>query len=152
MENRAEWRLGAENMLDGLCEEWIKCDVAKSDTSFIVTSLIQGFDSTRIILDDEKKIVEIIFEGYPPVLRSTDEGIRMRTWNEVQEKYKDKAYFRGCFLYYVQNSKLIEWAVEESCGFYEKDRLKHYCVVTSTDLIDVLTGVEPKIVVKEVGA
>jgi len=138
-----------ENRAINMHENWIKLDVPKSEKSeFIVTSVIHDLKGTKITLDDEKNVVELFWNGQTPILRSSDEGIRLRTSGEVQRKYNDKTFFRNCYLYRVENSKLLDWAVEESCGLYEKEKLNHYCVVTSVYLVDVIAGFEPEIVVK----
>lgn len=130
-------------------ENWIKWNPANvPEGEFIVTNYTQNKDGTKFILDDEKNIVEILFDGITPIIRSSVEGIRMRTWGEVQQKYNDKFFFRKWFLYKVENSKLSKWAEEESCGFYVSDQLTHYCIVTSEEIIDILSSFEPIIVVK----
>lgn len=96
-------------------------------------------------IEMNENCVEVLFDGVTPIVRTSIEGIRMRTWGEVQLKYENKAFFKNWFLYKVENSKLVDWAAEESCGFYEKERLIHFCVVTGEDLIDVISTFEPKV-------
>jgi len=129
-------------------EEWIKLQQHKiPDGQFVVTSLVQNSDGTTIVLDDERSVVKIFFDGVPSLVRIATEGARMRTWSEVQLKYQDKSFFRDWFFYYVQNSKLTEWAIEESCNFYDKEQLNHYCIVTTEELIDILASFEPVITI-----
>ena len=130
-------------------ENWLKWNPANiPEGEFIVIDYIQNKDGTKFILNDENSVVEILFDGITPIVRSSVEGIRMRTWGEVQQKYNDKFFFRKWFLYKVENSKLSKWAEEESCGFYVSDQLTHYCIVTSEEIIDILSPFEPIIVVK----
>lgn len=125
-------------------EEWVKLQQHKiPEGQFVVTSFVQNSDGARIILDDEENIVEIFFDGVPSLIRIATEGIRMRTWGEIQLKYQDKFFFRNCFFYQVKNSKLTKWAIEESCNFYDSEQLNHYCIVTSEELIDILASFEP---------
>lgn len=125
-------------------EEWIRLEQGViPEGQFIVESLIQDSDGTKVILDDEKNVVEIFFDGIPTLIRSTTEGIRMRTWSEVQLKYQNKFFFQKWFFYQVKNSKLSKWAIEESCDFYEEEQLNHYCIVTSEEVIDILAGFKP---------
>lgn len=112
---------------------------------FIVTSLIQDSDGTKIVLDDEDNSVEIFFDGIPVLVRNTVEGMRMRTWASVQQKYSDQSFFRDKTLFEVKNSKLVQWCVEESCGFYEADELRHYCIVTGEELVDIVAAFEPTV-------
>lgn len=127
-------------------EEWIKLEqygIPKGE--FIATELIQDCEGTKVVLDDEKDRVEIFFDGIPVLVRNTVEGMRMGTWGAVQSKYADQSFFRDTILFEVKNSKLVQWCVEESCGFYEADELKHYCVVTGEELVDIVAAFEPTV-------
>ncbi len=106
---------------------------------------VQNSDGTKVVLDDEKTVVEIFFDGIPSLVRSAAEGIRMRTWSEVQLKYQNKFFFQNNFFYQVQNSYLSKWAREESCNFYEEEQLIHYCIVTSEEVIDILAAFKPTV-------
>lgn len=125
-------------------EEWIKIirnDIP--DGEYIVTNFVQNINGTKIMLDDGEHIVDIFFDGIPVLSRNTIEGIRMRTWGNVQLKYNDKFIFRKSFFFEVKNSELIKWCVQESCEFYENNQLKHYCIVTSEEMIDIVSTFEP---------
>lgn len=138
-----------ENRTINMQENWIQWNPANiPEGEFIVTDYIQNKDGTKFVLDDDNRIVEILFDGIIPIVRASVEGIRMRTWGEVQQKYNDKFFFRNWFLYKVENSKLSKWAEEESCGFYVSEQLTHYCIVTSEEIIDILSTFEPTIIVK----
>ena len=138
-----------ENRAIDMPEEWIRLEQdVIPEGQFIVTSLIQNADGTKIVLDNEKMVVEISFDGIPSLVRSTTEGIRMRTWSEVQLKYH-KFFFQNWFFYQVQNSKLSQWAIEESCNFYEEEQLEHYCIVTSEEVVDILASFKPTVKVSK---
>lgn len=125
-------------------EEWIKLKQYEiPDGKFIVTNFVQNSDETKILLDDERIMVEVLFDGIPLLVRNAVENIRMRTWSKVQLKYCDKSIFRNTFFFEVKNSKLIKWVMEESCGFYDESQLKHYCIVTTEEMIDVIATFEP---------
>lgn len=135
-----------ENRANDMQEEWIRLEQdVIPEGKYIVTCLIQNADGTKVVLDDEKTVVEISFDGIPSLVRSATEGIRMRTWSEVQLKYQNKFFFQNSFFYQVQNSKLSKWAREESCNFYEEEQLMHYCIVTSEEVIDILAGFKPTV-------
>ncbi|MEB3104082.1 hypothetical protein [Ferviditalea candida] len=140
-----------ENRASDMQEEWTRLEHGViPEGQFIVTSLIQNSDGTKVVLDDEKNVVEIVFDGIPSLVRITTEGIRMRTWSEVQLKYQNKFFFQNWFFYQVQNSKLSKWAKEESCNFYEEEQLKHYCIVTSEEVIDILAAFKPIVKVSKI--
>ncbi len=133
-----------ENKETAFSEEWIKIirsDIPKGE--YIVTNFMQNANGTKISLDDGKHTVEIIFDGIPILVRNTVEGIRMRTWGNVQLKYNDKSIFRKSFFFEVKKSDLVKWCVQESCGFYEEYQLKHYCIITSEEMIDIISTFEP---------
>jgi hypothetical protein len=68
-------------------EEWVKLQQHTiPEGQFVVTSFIQNLDGVRIILDDEESAVEIFFDGVPSLIRIAPEGVRMRTWGEIQLK------------------------------------------------------------------
>ena len=135
-----------ENKETILSEEWIK--IVKDDIpegEYVVTSLIQDTNGTKILLDDEQYMINIFFDGIPVLIRSAVEGIRMQTWGNVQLKYNDKFIFRKSFFFEIKNSDLIKWCIQESCGLYEEYQLKHYCIVTSEEMIDIVSTFEPTV-------
>ena len=139
-----------ENRAIDMQENWIVWNPSNLPKGeYVVTDFVQNVDGVKIILDDEKNIVEIFFDGTPSIIRISNEGLRMRTGREVLQKYYDDYFFRDWFLFKVENSKLSKWAEEESCGFYEAKQLTHYCIVTIEELIDVLASFEPIVTVSE---
>ena len=149
MEGELRSDMEANNI--NMSENWLKwnpIDIPKGE--YIVTSFTQDKNGVKILLDDEKHAVEVFFDGVPLLIRQAMEGIRMRTWGEIQDKYHDKSYFRHHFFFLVKNSLLTEWAVEEGAGFYEREEISHYCIVTSEELIDILATFEPEIKVTSV--
>jgi len=139
-----------ENRAINMKENWIRWNPDNlPDGKYFVTDFVQNTDGTKICIVDEAPIencnIEVFFDGVTPIARTSIEGIRMRTWGEVQEKYNDKLFFRNWFFYKVENSKLTEWVEEESCGFYKKENLIHFCIVTGEDIIDIISTFEPTI-------
>jgi len=140
-----------ENRAIDMQEEWVKWNPTNMpEGNYYVTAMIQNGDGTKVILENEKNAIEIFFDGVPVIVRTSVEGIRMRTWGEVQFKYNDKEFFRNWFFYMVENSKLSQWVEEECCGVYEARELSHYCIVTGTELIDVIATFDPTITMREI--
>lgn len=81
-----------ENRKIDFQEEWIK--LIKNgipEGEYIITNLIEDLNGVKILLLNEKEdSVEIIFDGFPVLVRSASEGLRMRTWGNVQQKYNNK--------------------------------------------------------------
>ena len=133
-----------ENKGTDFSEEWIK--IKKDDIpegEYIVTNFVQDLEGTKIFLNDGEHNIEIFFDDIPVLVRNTIEGLRMRTWGNVQLKYNDKSFFRKSFFFEVKNSDLLKWCVRESCGFYGEHQLRHYCIITSEELIDIISTFEP---------
>lgn len=133
-----------EDKRNDFSEEWEKIisnDIPEGE--YIVTSFSQDMTGTKILLSGEKCEINIIFDGIPVLVRNTIEGIRMKTWGNVQVKYNDRFIFRKSFFFEIKKSELIKWCVEESCGFYDADRLRHYCIVTREEMIDIISNFDP---------
>ena len=127
-------------------EEWIKIiNIDIPDGRYIVTSLVQDLHGTKISLDDEEHFVEIFFDGIPILVRDTVEGMRMRTYSNAQLKYNDRYMFSKSFFFEVKNSELVKWCVQESCGCYEENELRHFCIITMEELIDIVATFEPTV-------
>lgn len=135
-----------ENRSIDMQEEWIKLDQYNiPEGQFIILSFEQNLEGTKIILNNETTTVEVFFDGIPLLSRGAVEGIRMRSWSEIQLKYQNKFIFRNNFFFEVKKSKLLQWVLEESCGFYEETELRHFCLVTGEELIDIVATFEPTV-------
>lgn len=125
-------------------EDWIKInnnDVPEGE--YVVTDFSQNANGVRILLEDGIHTNEIFFDGIPILVSNSIEGLRMRTWSEVQLKYNDKFIFRKSFLFEVKKSELIKWCIHESCGFFEENQLRHYCIITCEEMLDIISTFEP---------
>lgn len=140
-------KLDMENRAIKLQENWVKWKPTKNipEGNYIITKQIQDTNGLKFMLEDGINSLEICFDGITPIFRSSVEGIRMRTWGEVQKRYNDKFFFRNWFIYIVERSKFSIWAEEESCGFYSSEQLTHYCIVTSEEIVDILSPFKPTI-------
>ena len=107
--------------------------------------ITQEDSGTNFLVECENQFISLLFEGFIPIYVYSDEGIRMATYMPVQDKNNDKYYFTKWFLYKIEDSDFMKWAIQESCGFYEKNELQHFCIVTSTEVVDILSFVEPTI-------
>lgn len=100
---------------------------------------------TVFLTECENQFIRVMFEGGVPLYTYSDEGMRMATYAPVQIKNNDKYYFTKWFLYKIENSDFIKWAVKESCGLYEKHKLQHFCIVTANEVVDIISFVSPVI-------
>lgn len=56
----------------------------------------------------------------------------------------DRFFFRKWFLYKIENSDYLGWALKEACGYYTEKELTHYCIVTEHEVVDILAMCEPE--------
>jgi len=126
-------------------ENWIKWNpCGMPEGGYTVTSFVQDNEGTEIILETEENIITVFFNGITPIVRTSVEGIRLRTLGEVQEKYNNRFFFTNWFFYVVENSLFTNWAYEESRGCYESEEMTHYSIVTGIDIIDIISTFEPE--------
>ena len=131
-------------------EKWTKWNPSSfPEGEYIVTEFYQNLEGTKLTLEEDEKIATVFFDGIPYLVREAIEGLRMRTWVEVQKKYNNQSFFRCWFLYVVDNSELVKWAKEESCGFYDMQELKHFCIVTGEEMVDILATFEPLVTIAD---
>lgn len=129
-------------------ENWIvyRDDIIPAD-NYDVVSVSQECDGTRIVLEGNKVTLQIQFWGVDS-LRITDEGKRIRTYNEVENLQEYRKNFIGKPLYTVDNSEFLDWLKKESAGFYTD--FVHYTIVTIDDIVDIATTFPPEITVKHI--
>ena len=127
-------------------EQWLKWNPSKlPEGDYTVISFTQDLEGTKIILENEKNIVKVFFDGIILLARISDEGMRIQTVGEILYKKCDDYFFRGWFLYRIENSKLSDWVTEESGGIYNSSELIHICIVTDENVIDIISTFEPEI-------
>ncbi|WP_429954937.1 hypothetical protein [Enterococcus sp. AZ192] len=110
--------------------------------NYEVSEVVQNSEGTVIKLIGEKNNMNITF-GFVDSLRITDEGRRIRTYNEIESIQKYRENFIGNPLYKVEQSEYVEWIKKESAGFCED--VDHYVIITENDLIDILSTFPPTI-------
>ena len=71
----------------------------------------------------------------------SDEGRRIKTYQESEGLQTYRENFNGNPIYIVENSLFNKWMIEESAGIYTDST--HYAIVTMNDIVDVLSYQEP---------
>jgi len=112
-----------------------------------VISVSQDYEGTKVVLEGNECSVEILF-GSVDSLRITDEGRRLRTYNEVESIQEYRTNFNGLPLYTVENSEFVEWIAKESAGFYTDST--HYAIMTIDDIVDIVALFPPEVSVKPI--
>lgn len=112
------------------------------DKELFVDALHDDHEGMRIILSGKSSgsgILRITFDHYH-LYRNVEESNRLKLWAEAD--FED----RNWSLFQVVNSKLIDWASEETGDVFDRTKAEHYLIKTETDIIDVVTHhVPPKV-------
>lgn len=129
-------------------EKWICYDKVNIPMGlYEVVEIIQNSNGTKIELQSEDYKVIICFD-FADSLRISDEGRRIKTYNEVIEIQEYRKDFVGIPLYKVINSEFCRWLREESAGFYTE--FSHYVIITINDIVDIISRDEPEIMVHKI--
>lgn len=116
-------------------------DIDHGEANFVIVSENEG--NIIFSVDCNKKNIKIEFKGLTPFYMYSEQAMRMATWSIAQNKNNDKELFKNNILYIVKNSFLSNIMELESCGFYSNINLKHYCIVTDQDIVDILSANDP---------
>lgn len=79
--------------------------------------------------------VEVKFDSHL-MYRVSDESYRLKRTSELPE---------FSFVMKADESSFIDWFHEESLNIYTKDRIYHFLILSSDDVIDVLSYEDPSI-------
>jgi hypothetical protein len=101
--------------------------------------------SVHIVVDNEIHEITVSFDVVI-AFRMCDEGDRLKTIFEVAAS-KGDAFLPHSLICTVENSKFIDWLMDENYGVNDV-LIKHYAVVTANDILDFLATNDPTIVIK----
>lgn len=129
-------------------EQWVRWEpLIGLSTNYNIVSLSDKIEGFEILLSDEaddNKKIRIFFENSVEAYRSSDETYRLKTFEELDEKYGAKFYAKWSF-FRVLNSQYLTWLADQSCGISESRALKHFSFFTTNSIVDVVASYEPKI-------
>lgn len=124
-------------------EQWIEYNPDKMlYDDYEVYEITRNEHGTVIKLTGLNQDLNILF-GFVDSLRFTDEGRRIATYNDVEILQKYRENFIGNPIYKIENSSYIDWLDVESAGFLGD--VEHYVIVTRNDIIDIVSGIPPRI-------
>lgn len=109
-----------------------------------VITISQSCEGTKIVLESATDSLEILFWAVDS-LRATDEGRRLRTYNEVISIQEYRKNFNGVPLFTVDNSEFGNWISKESAGIYTDST--HYAIMTRDDIV---APFPPEIILKKI--
>lgn len=128
-------------------EKWMNCtefDIPKD--KYEVSEVTQNSEGTKILLGGLQNDVLVDF-GFVDSLRITDEGRRIRTYDEVIDIQDYIKSFVGNPIFKVENSEFVKWIDLESCGSLID--ITHYAIITENDIVDIISSFPPKVIMKE---
>ena len=102
--------------------------------------VVDALDGLRVMLrapDEAGTGIELFF-ARRLALRITDEGDRLRSM----------ALFEGRAatpLGVIENSRWVDWLVAESLDIRVPDALRHWCIVTPDDIVEVIAEEPPAV-------
>ena len=102
----------------------------------------------NLVFNDTDDIVKIVFQYGVLSYQNTDEGKRLRAINYLVDNYDDD-FYGDWTLFEVEKSSFLNWFQEENYGIYQDDEIKHLVLLTSNDVVDILTDYEPKVSIVE---
>lgn len=122
-------------------EKWIEYkNILIPKGTYEIVEVIQNFEGTKITLESDTCKATILFE-FVDSIRMSDEGRRIKTYQESEGLQTYRESFNGNPIYIVENSLFNKWMIEESAGIYTDST--HYAIVTMNDIVDVLSYQEP---------
>jgi len=89
------------------------------------------------LLDESDNAITVTFDHYL-VYRKIDEGNALKSLPTLKA-----AVDRRIWIYNVPDSAFLEWFYEESYDIRRGEDLKHYAVITSNDIVDVISPSPP---------
>ena len=99
------------------------------------------YEGLRFLLRGEElasPMLRLAFE--PPIaFRNINESYRLKTWAGKATSGDQQSLLE------VENSRWIEWLVEEAAGVLDSEELVHYAIYTAEDCIDVVTEIPPRV-------
>ncbi|MBN0987334.1 hypothetical protein [Amphritea pacifica] len=98
------------------------------------------YEGFRILLkgEDEKDSTLRLKFSQARAYRKFDEGDILRTIESIDNPGKSS-------LFLVENSRWLDWFLEDGYKINENMGIKHYAIYTPTDCIDILSEAEPEV-------
>jgi len=105
-----------------------------------LTDNSEGFIVKVSAQDDDENIIDIHFETVLAYV-SIDEGDRLRLWERFD-------FSQQTFLYKVRNSVFMKNYHVQSYNIHSEESLEHFFLVTTDSCFDVISEVDPEVIIK----
>ena len=121
---------------------WRSTNIPKGKYELI--SLEQNWNEVKLIFDDEKTKIEVIYKEEILAFRSCDESDRWKTIDTILAE-KGGDFFKNKLLFKVENSEFKQWYIQENFNIRNETEFEHHVFVAMNDIIDVLAQVYRKL-------
>lgn len=121
-------------------KKWIPSDSVNASI-YTMRSITDNFDGFSVVL--ENKVYEVLtikWDAVESYCCSTEEVRFKFVATEWQQIKRD---FPNWFFFKIIDSPYINWIHEQSGGFISKEKLKHFMIVTTDFVLDVVSRCEP---------
>lgn len=103
-----------------------------------IEGIHDDYEGFRIIIRgyNPDRVFKLLFDNYLGY-RNFDESYRLKSIPQFPDNGKNWCLFIS------NDSEFIDWVVLESNGFLQKGNILHFFIVTTNDIVDILTFDEP---------
>jgi hypothetical protein len=127
-------------------ETWKRIEVLSVDFSnnYYLISFNYDNNGLKLIL---KKVrvelyLEIYFDGDISSLRFADEGMRLKLYDQLIEKYGIDFHQKWTF-FQAEKSEYLFWLTEQSYGLSNVYEVKHFIVMCTDAIIEIIASYDP---------
>lgn len=131
-------------------ERWNPIELSeKMDKACYAQVLDMNEFEINLIFDNTDNILNIKFLNTILAYQNIDEGKRLRMLEYLSENY-DSQFYAEWTLFKIKNSSYLKWFHNESAGVHKNEDVCHYVLLTSNDVVDILSIYEPNVVIKQI--
>jgi|ERR1700733_3048098 len=129
-------------------EKWTRWEPIKNlSKHYYVKSISDTFSGgLKIKLIDDRDPEKKVLVSWPnsvDAYRKTYETFTLLTLSNIDKQYGEN--FKGWTFFKIENSEYLKWISEQSCKITDSFNLKHFCIYSTEEMVDVLSCVEPEV-------
>ena len=127
-------------------EKWIKWEpVAKIPQTLLLDNIQYDCNNLSISLynpENRSQILNIVFDGFL-AFRSMDES-KYSSWYDIEydqvltDMELEPNSLQKWSLFTVENSRFVNWFLNQTGGVHDEDPIIHYLIVTPADAVEIL--------------
>lgn len=117
------------------------------EDNYYIREMLDRHEGVELLFfgENKHKGIKIIFENSYDGYRCVEEGARYRTLCNLIDRYGEVFIHSNC-LFTVENSRFVQWLVDESCEVLEKKDLIHFAFLSIDYYVDIVAPYHPKII------